>query len=212
MKMSEPGIMQVRQVELEEVVERCDRLARAVLDAGFVPDTVVAVARGGFMPARFLCDFLEIRKLCSIRVQHYAAGAHSSGEARVTIPLSADIAGARVLLVDDVNDSGETLAVAGPYLESFSPAAVRTAVLHEKSSTRHLADFRAEEIRQWHWLLYPWAMVEDVGQFIRDMHPAPRSVAEIRQRLLEQYGFVPSPAQLDRVLHFNRVNLGGGRQ
>lgn len=203
--MSEPAIMPVRPVSLEEVVEACDRLARRILASGFEPEVIVAVARGGFTPARFLCDFLRVGALCAIRVQHYEAGAQRGDRARITIPLSADIRGARVLLVDDVNDSGDTLNVARPYLEGFSPAALRTAVLHEKSGTGHLADFRAAEIRQWRWLLYPWAVVEDVGQFIRDMQPRPESAEGIRQRLKEQYGLVLSPVQLERVLHFNAL-------
>lgn len=202
--------MKVRLVELEEIVVGCDRLAQAILAEGFIPDIMVAVARGGFMPARFLCDFLKVSSLTSLRVRHYAAGAHKSGAAMVTIPLAADIGGARVLLVDDVNDSGETLAAARPYLESFSPAIVRTAVLHEKSGTKQLADFRAGEIRQWQWILYPWAVVEDVGQFIRNMDPSPTGVEEIRRRLMEDYGFAPSPAQLERVLRYNHIFLKGG--
>jgi len=205
--MTEPGTMQVQLVGLEEVVDACDQLARAVLASGFQPDIVVAIARGGFVPARFLCDFLHVGKLTSIRVQHYQAGAQKEGQARITIPLSIDIEGANVLLVDDVNDSGKTLAAAAPHLKSFSPAAVRTAVLHEKTSTVQPADFRAIVIRQWRWILYPWAVVEDVGQFVRDMRPTPQNMGEIRKRLDDQYGLAPSPAQLDRVLHFGNTGL-----
>ena len=201
----QPAAMQVQLVGLEEVVDACDRLARAILVSGFQPDLVVAIARGGFVPARFLCDFLQIGKLSSIRVQHYRAGAQMEAQARVTIPLSIDIMGANVLLVDDVNDSGKTLAVASSHLEGFAPAAVRTAVLHEKTSTVHAADFRIIMVREWCWILYPWAVVEDVGQFIHAMKPAPQNLEDIRERLAAQYGLVPSPAQLDRVLHFGRT-------
>jgi hypoxanthine phosphoribosyltransferase len=199
--------MQVQLVALEEVVDACDRLARAVLASGFQPDTVVAIARGGFVPARFLCDFLQIGKLASIRVQHYKAGAHMEAQARVTIPLSIDIDGANVLLVDDVNDSGKTLAAASSHLQGFSPASLRTAVLHEKTDTVQAADFRVIVVREWHWILYPWAVVEDVGQFISDMRPTPQNLDEIRERLDDQYGLVPSPSQLDRVLHFGKTGL-----
>jgi len=199
--------MQVQLVGLDEVVDACDRLGRALLESNFRPDIIVAVARGGFVPARFLCDFLQVRALSSIRVQHYQAGAQQEEQARITIPLSIDVKGANVLLVDDVNDSGKTLAAAASHLESFSPAALRTAVLHEKTSTLQTADFRVIVVRQWRWILYPWAVVEDVGQFVRDMRPAPRSLDEIRERLDDQYGFVPSPSQLDRVLRFGRTGL-----
>ncbi|AGA32863.1 Xanthine-guanine phosphoribosyltransferase [Thioalkalivibrio nitratireducens DSM 14787] len=192
----------VQLVGLDEVVEACDRLAQAVLASGFRPDTVVAVARGGFMPARFLCDFLHVEKLLSLRVEHYGAGAREAGRAQVTVPLSGDVRGAQVLVVDDVNDSGDTLDAALPHVEGFAPAQVRSAVLHQKAQTGHRADFIAREIRQWRWVLYPWAVVEDVAEFIRDMEPPPRDRDEICRRLRQQYGLEPSDAELDRVLRY----------
>lgn len=207
MPETEAGAVKVQLVGLEEVVAACERLARVILASGFQPDIVVAIARGGFVPARFLCDFLQIGRLASVRVQHYRAGAHMEAQARVTIPLAIDIAGTKVLLVDDVNDSGKTLAAAFAHLAGFSPAAVRTAVLHEKTDTEQAADFRAITVKEWRWILYPWAVVEDVGQFLRDMWPAPQTVDEVRERLADQYGLVPSPSQLDRVLRFGNTGL-----
>lgn len=200
-------IMQVQLVGLEEVVAACDRLAMAILESGFRPDLVVAIARGGFVPARFLCDFLQVGKLAGFRVQHYQAGAQKESRARVTIPLSVAIENANVLLVDDVNDSGKTLDAAILHLQSFAPAAVRVAVIHEKITTSRAADFKAVTIREWHWVLYPWAVVEDIGEFIGSMKPVPQSVAEIRERLADDYELTLNAQQLDRVLRFGKTVL-----
>jgi uncharacterized protein len=199
--------MRVQLIGLEEVVQACDRVAQVVVDAGVEVDTIVAVARGGFMPARFLCDFLDVSRLLSIRVRHYGAGAHAAGGATVEYPLGGDIAGRRVLLVDDVNDSGETLQAALPYLRDQSPAVLHTVVLHEKAATACPADFKAEVIREWRWLLYPWAVVEDVGQFIRDMDPVPQTREAIREALEACHGLTLSPAQLERVIRYNRLRV-----
>ena len=195
-------MMPVRLISLGEVVEACDRVAGALLDADVEVDTVVAIARGGFMPARFLCDFLDISRLLSIQVGHYEPGAQSAGEATVEYPLGGDIEGRRVLLVDDVNDSGDTLQAALAYLRDQSPAAVHSAVLHEKSTTTCRADFKAEIMREWRWVLYPWAVVEDVGQFIRNMDPVPETRQVIHDALRERHDLVLDPRQLDRVLHY----------
>ncbi|MCA1797774.1 MAG: phosphoribosyltransferase [Geobacteraceae bacterium] len=200
--MPEATIMQVDLVSLDEVVRTCDHLAQQIRESDFEPEVVVAIARGGFTPARFLCDFLHIGALAAIRVEHYTAGAQREEQARVTIPLAADIRDAQVLLVDDVNDSGDTLEAAIPHLETFSPAALRTAVLHEKADTTQPADFCATEIKQWRWLLYPWAVVEDIGEFIRKMKPTGQSEEQIQQRLQQQYGLQLSPQQLERVMRF----------
>lgn len=201
--MSRRQTLPVQQISTDEVVSASDRLARRIRESGFAPDTVIAVARGGFMPARFVCDFLGVSRLLSLKVQHYGAGAQAQRRAEVTEPLGSPIRGARVLLVDDVNDSGETLEAARPYLEGLEPAAIRIAVLHEKSNTDCRADFVAESIREWRWILYPWAVVEDVGQFLLEMQPAPGTRAEALARLQEEHGLTMSEAELERVIHFH---------
>lgn len=206
--MSRRETLPVQKVSLDAVVRASDELARRVRESGFQPDAVIAVARGGFMPARFVCDFLGVSRLLSLKVRHYAAGAHAETRAEVTEPLGSSIRGARVLLVDDVNDSGETLEAARPYLEGLAPAAIRTAVLHEKSNTRCRADHVAEPIDEWRWILYPWAVVEDVGEFVRKMRPPPRNRSELLRRLDERHGLALSEAELDRVLHFQGLSLG----
>ena len=200
--MPEATTMQVDLVSLDQVVEACDLLARQIQESAFAPDLIIAIARGGFTPARFLCDFLHVGALAAIRVEHYEAGARRTEEAKVTIPLSADIRDAQVLIVDDVNDSGDTLKVAIAHVEGFAPAGVNTAVLHEKSNTTHAADFCSAEITEWRWLLYPWAVVEDVGQFIREMEPSPQDKSQIRQQLHQQYALQLSSQQMSRVLRF----------
>ena len=197
----------VRAITVEEVVAGADRLGRMVRSSGFVPDTVIAVARGEFMPARFVCDFLGISRLMSVKVQHYAAGAHAGTEARVTVPLGGPIEGKHVLVVDDVNDSGKTLQALGPYLDDLRPASVRTAVLHEKQVTACPADFVAEHIQEWRWVLYPWAVVEDVGQFLRDMQPVPATREEAVSRLNAEHGLQLDDAELDRVLFYEGIRL-----
>lgn len=206
--MSRRETLPVQKVSTEEVVAACDQLCRTIREAGFVPDVVVAIARGGFMPARFVCDFLGVSRLLSIKVQHYGAGAHMQQRAKVTSPLGSAINGERVLVVDDVNDSGETLQAVRPYLEEQEPAAIRTAVLHEKSNTACRADFAVHTIDEWRWILYPWALVEDAGQFLLDMEPAPATREEAASRLAADHGLRLDEAELDRVLFFGDIHLG----
>lgn len=204
--MSDEGERQtlpVQRVTLDEVVTHCDQVARQIRESGFQPDTVVAVARGGFGPARFLCDFLDVSRLLSLQVRHYGAGARADVPAQVSEGLCGDIVGRQVLLVDDVNDSGDTLEAAVPYLLQRGPAVIRTAVLHEKANTSRTADFKSGYIEQWRWMLYPWALVEDAGQFLREMEPAPKNNREAAERLKAEHGLEISEAEIERVQFFN---------
>jgi hypoxanthine phosphoribosyltransferase len=172
-------------IGLDRVYELSCELSRRVRAAGFAPDLVVAVARGGFVPARLVCDFLDVRDLASLGVRHYAPGARAEARARVSQPVNAELRGRRVLLVDDVNDSGETLEVARAHLAERSPRELRLAVLHEKAHTRVAADFRAAAAGADRWLVYQWALCEDVRGFLERLDPTPATPDAARARLAE---------------------------
>lgn len=189
-------------ISIEAVYALAYQLAQQVHDAGYKPDLVVAISRGGFTPARVLCDVLGIFNLTSIRIVHYSRAATHDQPAFVKYPLSIPIEGLRLLVVDDVNDTGDTLKVARSYLEALGPASVRTAVLHEKIASPVRADYSAAAVLEWRWLIYPWAVMEDVGGFLRQMEPRPTSVADAARRLRADYGLVVPHAQLQHLLQW----------
>ena len=196
-------------VPQEQVYELCFQLARAISASGYDAEIVVAISRGGFVPARHLCDFLGLSAMTSIKVQHYGPGARKQRRAWVKYPLSGGIEDRRVLLVDDVNDTGDTLQVAKEHLSSFAPAEVRTAVLHEKLTTTLEADYRAVEVRDWHWIVYPWAVFEDLGNFLSLMDPAPSDAADAAARLLADHGIRLDQRLASRVLEYSRRQVPG---
>lgn len=168
-----------------------ERLARKLADkiqkAAYQPDIVVAIARGGYVPARLLCDYLDIFNLTSIRIIHYAAGADQLPGARLSMGLCTDIRDLKVLVVDDVSDTGDTLQLAMRHIQDYKPANIKLAVLHHKVVSQVHPDFYGQKLVKWRWLTYPWAIHEDVGQFIARMSPQPGSVAEAMQRLQDEY-------------------------
>jgi hypothetical protein len=175
------------------------RLAHALRDSGFQPDIIIAIGRGGYVPARLLADYLDSMALTAIRVEHYR-GAEKQSQARVAYPLCHDIAGLRVLLVDDVSDSGDTYRVALEHLARWQPARVVTAALHHKAVSRYQPDHYAERIEEWRWLTYPWAVLEDLSGFLARMAPIPGNLTEAGRRLQEDYGIMPSEEQLADAL------------
>jgi hypoxanthine phosphoribosyltransferase len=178
------------------------QLARIIHTAWFRPDMIVAIGRGGYMPARVLSDYLNVFDLAAIKIEHYR-GAQRQAMASVRYPLSADISGRHVLLVDDVSDSGETFDVAVQHLrEHGEPAELRTAVLHHKRVSRFVPDYYAEELVNWRWIIYPWALIEDLSGFLREMVPRPASVEAFAAYLLAQHGIDVERATLEDVLAF----------
>jgi len=176
------------------------KLARKVRESGYRPDTIVAIGRGGYMPGRILSDFLDVMDLACIKVEHYHA-AKKDREAVVRYPLTADLSGRRVLLVDDVSDSGDTFDVALPHLACRgTPAEVRTAVLHHKVTSSYVPDYYAKKVLKWRWIVYPWAVAEDLGSLIREMSPRPADLGGIARRLKNEHGVCVSRRLLRDIL------------
>jgi hypoxanthine phosphoribosyltransferase len=187
-------------IGLDRVYELSFELTEAVRRAGYQPDLVVAIARGGFVPARLVCDFLRCRDLTSLGVRHYAPGALREDKARIVDPLRVDVGGRRVLVVDDVNDSGDTLDVARAHLAERRPADVRVAVLHEKPHSHARADFRAAEAANDRWLVYQWAVIEDALGFLEQVEPPPGTPGECRRRLEADLGIELADPQWEKVV------------
>ncbi len=166
----------------------CRQLAYQIRESAFQPDVIVGIARGGYMPARLLSDYLGIMNLASFRIEHYR-GAQKQPITRVKYPLSADLSGQRVLLVDDISDTGDTFEVAlGHLRERGEPKAVRTVVMHHKVTSSFVPDFYAKKVVKWRWIVYPWATMEDLAGIIGTLEPRPTDVPQIMARLERDYG------------------------
>ena len=107
----------------------------------------------------------------------------------VRYPLGHGVAGQRVLLVDDVCDKGDTFEVANKHLgDRIQPMENRTAVMHYKKKSSYVPDYYARRIIKWRWIIYPWAVAEDISEFIRQMQHIPLTTEEIKVHLAHDYG------------------------
>jgi hypothetical protein len=164
------------------------QLAHQIRDARVNIEMIVAIGRGGYMPARLLSDLLGIFNLASFKIEHYH-GAHKGSTALVKYGLNAPVDGQHILLVDDVSDSGDTFHVAIEHIQSLgNPEQIHTAVLHHKVVSSFVPDFYAEKVEQWRWIIYPWAVTEDLASFISSMEQKTESVEQIASYLEQAHG------------------------
>lgn len=196
-----------RLISFDEVYELSFRLSLSIKESGFKPDIIVAISRGGFTPARLLCDFLDISDLTSVKVQHYQHGAQKEKQAYLKFPLSGSIEGKKVLLADDVNDTGESLRVAYDHLQKNHPQKLKTAVLHEKDNTTFKTDYYQEFLKEWRWIIYPWAQIEDLGNFIEELEPPVHTIEEASRKLRKKYDITVPDDQLRRIFQILELPL-----
>lgn len=142
-------------------------LARAIVADGFVPDVVVAIARGGLLPAGAIAYGLGVKSCGALNVEFYT-GIGTVLDAPEVLPPDLDLGylpGKRVLLVDDVADSGRTLALAVRLLRDVG-ADVRSVCIYTKPGSVALPDYSWRETER--WIDFPWSsrgsvLEEDAG-------------------------------------------------
>ncbi len=189
----------VKLVSWDEIVEWSLGLGKVIESSGWTPDMVVAVARGGYVPARLLCDYLGITDLVSLQSQHWVEAAKAAQKAIIRNAYSIEARGLKVLVVDDIVDTGETLALARDFIRAeWKPEDVRTAALQWISPiAKFKPDYYYIEVKDWTWFQYPWTRLEDLTQFIervfREDERARGGLSEedLRRVFTEWYGVRP---------------------
>mgnify|MGYP001770660768 FL=1 len=159
----------IRLVSWDEIAEWARILSMKIKDSGWLPDIVVAIARGGYAPARLVCDYLGITDLISLQVVHWPSTAQVAEKAFIKYPLTVDLSGRRVLVIDDIVDTGDSIQLAKEHIERNNKnVEVRTAALQWISTVaKFKPDYWAIEVRDWTWFVYPWNITEDTTNFIR---------------------------------------------
>jgi hypoxanthine phosphoribosyltransferase len=173
-----PRISRCELITWESFYALARKLALKIHETSFQPEIVVAISRGGCIPARVVCDYLDIFDLDVIKIEHYH-GTQKEKHVRLRYPLSADISGKRVLLVDDVSDTGDSFETGIQHLlENGKPSRLKTAVLHHKTVSSYTPDFNADLVQEWRWIIYPWAVMEDLRSLLHQMGTQPATLDE----------------------------------
>lgn len=159
----------VKLVTWDEIVEWSWGLAEKIMNDGYIPDVIIAIARGGYVPARLLCDFLGVENLLSIQSQHWTEAAKKDERALIKFEYHVNLSGYKALLVDDIIDTGESVILARDFIKKYwSPKELRTATLQWISPVAKIKpDYYYLEVKEWIWFQYPWTRLEDVTQFIK---------------------------------------------
>ena len=146
----------------DELGDGARELAETVARDGYRPDIVLAIARGGLLVAGALAYALGVKNTFLMNVEFYT-GVDERLEMPMILPPVPDLVDfseTRVLVADDVADTGATLALVKGFLAG-RVAETRCAVLYEKSR----AAVRCEYVwrRTDRWIDFPWSIRGPVG-------------------------------------------------
>ena len=140
----------------ERFGEAARELAQQIVDSGYEPDVMLSITRGGLLPAGAIAYALDQKNIHIINVEFYT-GVGSRLPLPVLlppVPAAVDLSGQKVLIIDDVADTGETLKMVRDFCEEHV-AETRTAVLYEKSQSVVRCDYVWKHTDE--WISFPWS-------------------------------------------------------
>jgi hypoxanthine phosphoribosyltransferase len=158
------------------------KLAEAIRKSGFEPDVIVGISRGGWIPARIMSDLLENPKLANVTAEFYVGVAETKREPTLTQPVSVSVKDKKVLVVDDVADTGESLKLVNAHLKKQGASEIKIATIYYKPWSITVPNYYQKETRC--WIVFPWERKETVRKTVEKFRAKGRTVEEAKEKLI----------------------------
>jgi len=166
----------------DQIYELLLNLADRIRRTGFKPDIIVGVSRGGWPPARVVSDLLENPKLANVTAEFYVGVAETKGKPVITQPVSVSVRGKRVLVVDDVADTGESLRLVRSHLGEKGATEVKIATIYYKPWSILIPDYYEKETSS--WIIFPWERKETLRKIVEKYKREGKTVDEAKEKLV----------------------------
>src|SRR5215467_7114053 len=174
-------------------------LAKEIRKSDFSPQVIVGVSRGGWPPARIMSDLLENQNVANMKVVFYKDIGERNKRPVITQPVTAQVRGKRVLVVDDVSDTGHSLRVVYRHLRAKRVKDVKVCTLYLKPGSVFTPEYYAKKTSK--WVIFPWERLESV-RLISKKFGAINHVETRLQKELKHSGF--SPLMIKRLVNLSR--------
>jgi hypoxanthine phosphoribosyltransferase len=158
-------------------------LAEEIRKNGFNPDIIVGVSRGGWPPARVLSDLLGNPNLANVKAEFYLGVAETKGEPTLTQPVSMAVAGKKVLIVDEVADTGKSLKLVKEHIIEEGAYEVKIATVYYKPWSVIVPDYYRKETSR--WIVFPWEIKETIRKIVKKCREKGKCVEEEAAKLVK---------------------------
>lgn len=169
----------------DEIYELLLNSASKIQKSNFKPDIIVGISRGGWPPARIMSDLLENPELANVKAEFYLGVAKTKGEPVITQHVSVSVRDKKVLIVDDVADTGKSLHLVRLHLEEQGATDVKIATIYFKPWSIVTPDWY--ERKTSHWIIFPWERKETVRNVVKRFKSEGKTVEEAKETLI-RYG------------------------
>jgi len=148
----------------DEIYDMLLDLADMIKRDDFSPDVIVGISRGGWPPARVMSDLLGNIELANIRVEFYRGVAETEPKPVITQPLSMPVEDKRVLIMDDVADTGKSLKLVKEHVLRQNAKEIKIATIYYKPWSIVVPDYYVRVTNR--WIIFPWERKETVKNLV----------------------------------------------
>ena len=158
-----------------------NRLAELVKRDNFRPDIIVGVSRGGLIPAAVLSDRLGV-DCDSVGFRYYKSVRNTEKKPKIIQHIASDLNRKKVLIVDDVADTGHSLQAVKRYVQEKGAEDMMICTLHYKPCSVIKPDRFVEETNA--WIIYPWELNETARDVAKKLTAKGLARSEIKKEIL----------------------------
>jgi hypoxanthine phosphoribosyltransferase len=129
-----------------------------------------------------MSDLLEVPKLANVAAEFYVSVAETKTEPVITQPVSLPVRHKKVLVVDDLVDTGKSLKLVNSHLKSQGASEVRTATIYHKPWSVTVPHYYIEETCC--WIIFPWELKDTIRKTVESFRDKRKSLEEAKEKLI----------------------------
>jgi len=171
--------MKYKSYTWDNIQQYIYQLSQKVEQSGQKFDLIVGIARGGLTISHILSDFLGL-PVASFTIASYKDFKQQK-EPVLTYKMGNSLEEKKILLVDDISDSGKSFVRGIKHLQEMRAKNIKTASLFIKPWTKFKPDFYIKEATE--WLIFPYEMKETIDAFQKQFKKDGLSEKQIINRL-----------------------------
>jgi len=196
-------------VDFYEIYDMSKQLAFKVTESGYEPDLLLAIARSGFVPGRLMSDFMGNSNLYALKVEHWLdTTAEHQEDATIPVRSPLPVKGKRVLIVDDIVDTGRSAIQTLKYINELGAKEAKTAVMLYLTVSEYEPDYYTVKESEWIWFIWFWNRFEDLRNLTIKLFDNDRervlSLRDILAGLKKYFSLDVDQKELEQVLYTAR--------
>ena len=148
--------MQTLKLSWEDIEELAAQLVHAIKASGFKPDYVVGIAMGGLIPLALVAERLGVKSIATVSARSYDEKTKKRGKLVISHIPRIQARGKRILLIDEIADTGETFRAVSKALKNACGAKdIKTAAIVVNTKRCRLRpNFSVLDVDR--WVVFPW--------------------------------------------------------